>query len=81
MGKELEKVLDIPEGIEVVLKDNDISVNGPNGVIHRELWYPGIVIDQKDNTIIINLTINRKKTAGNGWDYCFSYPEYDRWCS
>jgi len=61
MGKELEKILDIPEGIEVVLKDNDISVNGPNGVIHRELWYPGIVIDQKDNTIIINLTINRKK--------------------
>ncbi|MCD4846398.1 MAG: 50S ribosomal protein L6 [Methanosarcinales archaeon] len=61
MGKELKKVLDIPEGVEVVLKDNNISVNGPKGAIHRELWYPGVVIDKKDNKIIINLTVNRKK--------------------
>jgi large subunit ribosomal protein L6 len=61
MIKELKRTLEIPEGIDVALKDNTVSVSGPKGTIHRHLWYPGIIIEKDNNKIIIGITTHRKK--------------------
>jgi large subunit ribosomal protein L6 len=61
MAKELKKTVEIPDGVNVVLGRNNVSVTGPNGAIVRELWYPGIIITQEGTQVIVDSPNPRKK--------------------
>jgi large subunit ribosomal protein L6 len=45
-----KKPIRIPEGIEVTIKDNVVSVKGPKGVLDQEL-HPSITVKNENNTL------------------------------
>jgi len=53
----------IPEGVNVSVNVRTVKVEGPKGAIERELWHPGIQIEQKDdgNEVIVKSDTARKK--------------------
>lgn len=61
MSKELKKILQIPDGVDVVLEGNTVTVTGSTGTLTRELWYPGIIISKEENQVIVDSPHPRKK--------------------
>ncbi len=59
IGKQLIK---IPEGVEVKINDNLISVKGPKGELSREL-HPEIKAEVKDKEISITLKDNKSSNS------------------
>lgn len=53
MKKKLYNKIEIPEGIEVEIKDNTINVKGPEGENSREFNIGKLKLEKKDNEIII----------------------------
>jgi large subunit ribosomal protein L6 len=56
----LEKSIKIPDGVGVTLEGNTVRVQGPKGVISRELTYPGIEISLENNTIKLRADKERR---------------------
>ncbi|MQY53831.1 MAG: 50S ribosomal protein L6 [Methanosarcinales archaeon] len=67
----------IPEGVNVSVNVRTVKVEGPKGAIERELWHPGIQIEQKDdgNELIV------KSDTGDGGTIHWSDREYVGECS
>lgn len=67
MAKEIQKVADIPEGVEVKVENGLVTVKGSKGEVSRNLKSPKIEIEVKDNQIQISTkkgTQREKKMIG-----------------
>jgi len=49
--KDLEEIIEIPEGIEVVREERDLIVKGQKGEVRREFRNPRVNIEIKDNKV------------------------------
>ncbi len=64
MRKELSKEIEIPEGVEVSVNGNEISVKGKEGTSKKKFEIREVVLEKKGNKIIIgnkNSTKREKK--------------------
>jgi large subunit ribosomal protein L6 len=59
MKKELYQKIEIPEGVEVELNGNKVIVKGKEGVNEREFDISNLILEKKENEIIIG---NKKAT-------------------
>jgi len=59
MKKELFQEVEIPEGIEVQIQENKITIKGPKGENTKEFNITNLKFEKKDNKIIIG---NKKST-------------------
>jgi large subunit ribosomal protein L6 len=60
----MEKVVEIPEGVEVKLEGNSLAVKGPKGELKREFKRPGIkTIVERDRIIFSSAESKRRETG------------------
>ncbi|PSQ59093.1 50S ribosomal protein L6 [Halobacteriales archaeon SW_7_71_33] len=45
--------IQIPDDVTVTVDGLDARVEGPNGAVERQLWYPGVSVDVEDETVRI----------------------------
>ncbi len=59
----MEKIVQIPENVEISIENSIVAVKGPLGELKRTLKYPGISIkyDSKQRTIKISTESKRRK--------------------
>ncbi len=61
----MERVVEIPEGIQVELDDFKVKITGPKGTLERDFYSPlfkkDITIKKVDNKILISSESKRKK--------------------
>ena len=55
------KTVKIPEGINVELRDNVLTVSGPLGKVSRRFYHPKIKLELRDSSIIIKSEYARKR--------------------
>ena len=55
MSRVGKKPINIPEGVEVKIENNLVSVKGPKAAISRQI-NEVVIIEQKDNEIIVSVT-------------------------
>jgi large subunit ribosomal protein L6 len=56
MAKDIhvEEIVEIPEGVEVDIRGNQVIVRGPKGELERELPVPkGVILRKEDNKVIV----------------------------
>jgi len=53
--------LEIPEGIEVIIEETSIIVNGPKGELKRRSFYPGLKISKEGSNIIFEINDASKR--------------------
>ena len=51
----------IPEGVEVIINDNEVSVKGPNGEDSRKFTYPNVSIKEEEDVVVLETTFPKKK--------------------
>ena len=51
----------IPEGVEVIINNNEVSVKGPNGEDSRKFTYPNVSIKEEDDVVILETAFPKKK--------------------
>ncbi|MCQ2970738.1 large subunit ribosomal protein L6 [Methanobrevibacter gottschalkii] len=51
----------IPEGVEVIIENNEVSVKGPNGEDSRKFTYPNVNIKEEENVVILETAFPKKK--------------------
>jgi large subunit ribosomal protein L6 len=61
MVKELARQVEVPEGVDVQIRDSLVEVAGPLGNLSRNLRYPGISIKRDDSYIVVYSEIVRKR--------------------
>lgn len=49
--KEIVEKIEIPEGIDVDVDRNKITIKGPKGTVSREFLYPNIIIKKENNNL------------------------------
>lgn len=52
--------IEIPQGVEVILQDNTITVKGPKGTLVREL-HPDMIIEIKDGSVTVTRPSDNKE--------------------
>ena len=57
----IREEIEIPEGVEVKIEDNVVSVKGPNGEDSRTFTYPGVSIDKEDDNVVLETAFPNKK--------------------
>ena len=57
----IREEIEIPEGVEVIIENNEVSVKGPNGEDSRKFTYPNVSIKEEDNAIILETAFPKKK--------------------
>jgi large subunit ribosomal protein L6 len=62
MSKEVARQIAIPEGVEITISNNTVTVKGPKGELSRRLWYPGIEITREDSNLTVNSSLDRKQS-------------------
>ena len=50
----IREEIEIPEGVEVIINNNEVSVKGPNGEDSRKFTYPNVSIKEEDDVVVIN---------------------------
>ncbi len=54
-GKVMEKVIEIPEGVEVTIEESIVKCKGPKGEIERNFKHPRYSFTLKDGSIVIGI--------------------------
>ena len=57
----IREEIDIPEGVEVIIDNNEVSVKGPNGKDSRKFTYPNVSIKEEDSFVILETAFPKKK--------------------
>lgn len=57
----IEEKIEIPEGVEVSIENDIITVSGPNGNLSRTFKYPKIDIKKENNVISISCKLPRRR--------------------
>jgi len=60
MVKEVSRRIEIPEGVDVDVANNDVTVKGPKGVLNRRFGYPGVFISRDESDLVVTAKIDRK---------------------
>jgi len=61
MTKKETRTVQIPEGVNVTLENENVKVKGPKGELTKQLTYPGVSITKDGNTITIAVESTAKK--------------------
>lgn len=61
MVKEIARTIEIPEGVSVSFSQDLCTVKGPKGTVERRFWYPGIKIEAREGTIVVDADSPRKE--------------------
>jgi len=70
MNKDLERIIEIPEGVEVVVKGNELTVRGDGKEIIRNFDLGKVKVEVKDKKIILKIkkaTRRESKIIGTVW--------------
>tara|TARA_Y100000310_G_scaffold265631_1_gene276763 strand:- start:4632 stop:5174 length:543 start_codon:yes stop_codon:yes gene_type:complete len=70
MNKDLERIIEIPEGIEVIISGNKISVKGNGNENFREFNFHKIKVEVKESKIVLSskgATKRESKMVGTIW--------------
>ena len=51
----------IPEGVEVIINNNEVSVKGTNGEDSRKFTYPNVSIKEEEDVVVLETTFPKKK--------------------
>lgn len=61
----MEKIVEIPEGIEIEIENFKVKVKGPKGSLERDFYSPlfkgDILVKKEDNKILVRTESERKK--------------------
>ena len=57
----IREKIEIPDGVEVIIKNKVVSVKGPNGEDSRKFTYPNVSITEIDNSVVLETTFPKKK--------------------
>ena len=52
----IREEIEIPEGVEVIIENNEVSVKGPNGEDSRKFTYPNVSIKEEDDVVVLETT-------------------------
>ena len=53
--------IEIPEGVEVIIENNEVTVKGPNGEDSRKFTYPNVSIKKEENEVVLETAFPKKK--------------------
>lgn len=62
--KKIEETLEIPDGVQITIDGRNITVKGPKGEVKKEIRCPKVIVEKKDNLVILTstkITKNEKK--------------------
>lgn len=57
----IREEIEIPEGVEVIIENNLVSVKGPKGEDSRKFTYPNVDIEKMDDTVVLNTSFPKKE--------------------
>lgn len=57
----IREEIEIPEGVEVIINNNEVTVKGPNGEDSRKFTYPNVDITEVENDVVLETSFPRKK--------------------
>lgn len=57
----IREEIEIPEGVEVIIDKNEVSVKGPNGKDSRVFTYPKVSIKEEDGSVVLETSFPKKK--------------------
>ena len=57
----IREEIEIPEGVEVIIENNEVSVKGPNGEDSRKFTYPNVSINKEDDDVVLHTAFPKKK--------------------
>ena len=57
----IREEIDIPEGVEVIIENNVVTVKGPNGEDSRKFTYPNVSIKEEDDVVVLETAFPKKK--------------------
>ncbi len=57
----IREEIEIPEGVEVIIDEELVSVKGPNGEDSRKFTYPNVSIKKGDNVVVLETSFPKKK--------------------
>ena len=57
----IREEIEIPEGVEVIIDNNEVSVKGPNGEDSRKFTYPNVSIKEEEDVVILETAFPKKK--------------------
>ncbi|MHC1593436.1 MAG: 50S ribosomal protein L6 [Methermicoccaceae archaeon] len=60
MGREVRRIVPIPEGVEVVKEDSTLVVNGELGTLKREFAYPNVVVEVQEDAVVVDTLVKRR---------------------
>lgn len=58
----MKRKIDIPEGIETDLKENDLTVKGERGEITKKFYHPRLLLKKADKELTIETKDEKRKT-------------------
>ena len=57
----IREEIEIPEGVEVIIENNEVSVKGPNGENSRKFTYPNVSIKEDEDKVVLETAFPKKK--------------------
>ena len=57
----IREEIEIPEGVEVIIENNEVSVKGPNGEDSRKFTYPNVSINKEEDVVVLHTSFPKKK--------------------
>ncbi len=57
----IREEITIPEGVEVIIENNEVSVKGPNGEDSRKFTYPNVSIKEEEDVVVLETAFPKKK--------------------
>ena len=57
----IRETIEIPEGVEVIIENNEVSVKGPNGEDSRKFTYPNVSIKEENDVVVLETAFPKKK--------------------
>ncbi len=58
---ELIKEIEVPDGVDIAIQEDTVTVKGPRGEVKRRLVYPGIEILKRDRKILVKTQHPKKR--------------------
>ena len=57
----IREEIEIPEGVEVIIENNEVTVKGPNGEDSRKFTYPNVSIKKDEYNVVLETAFPKKK--------------------
>ena len=57
----IREEIEIPEGVEVIIENNEVTVKGPNGEDSRRFTYPNVSIKKDEDVVVLETAFPKKK--------------------